>query len=107
MVERRPSWRRARAVISSLVPLAADGYQPWRVEEPSCPTGKKRWPTEHAAGVELSRIRARREKRSRGDDLGSIESRLYSCARCGGFHLTSMTLNGAETDTRSTKGRRS
>lgn len=53
-----------------------------------CPTGKHRYPSQHAAtqGLASARIRASLGHTNRQED------RSYECGRCGGWHLTSKPL---------------
>lgn len=75
--------------IAALLAMTAPGYLPWVASEPTCPSGKRRWPTAHAADRALISAREQRMRRSRGRHLGSIEQRIYLCPRCDGYHLTS------------------
>ena len=91
---------RKRAHLEELFEMAAPGCAPWPLAEPGCPSGKRRWPTEHAAAVALRSARQMRFRRARGNHRGKLETRVYSCAECTGFHLTSMSLEEHESHRR-------
>lgn len=52
--------------------------------EGACPTGKRRYPTEAAAGEALRFLALRAV-----DSLRRREHTSYACGHCGGHHLTS------------------
>ena len=101
-MNRRRMDRRRREQIDELIKMAAPGCVPWRSAENSCPTGKRRWPTEHAAGAALRSAQQTRMRRARGDHRGKLEDRAYACVDCKGYHLTSMSAEEYE----STRSRR-
>ncbi|MEV0945950.1 hypothetical protein [Rhodococcus sp. NPDC049939] len=83
--------QRDRDHFKQLHEMAAPGYAPWPLAEPSCPTGKLRWATEHAAASALLDARQSRLRRAKGEHLGKLETRMYTCTECNGFHLTAMS----------------
>lgn len=94
--------RRDQEQVKRLFEMAAPGCAPWRSAERSCSTGKRRWPTEHAAAAALHGAQQTRMKRARGEYLGRLENRVYACGDCEGYHLTSMSAEDYES-TRSRK----
>ena len=88
--------RREREQVERLFRMAAPGCAPWMSAEPSCPTGKRRWPTEHAAASALRSAQQTRIRRARGEHLGKLEDRVYACGNCEGYHLTSMSADEYE-----------
>lgn len=48
---------RKRVALEKLFEIAAPGCAPWQLAERDCSTGKRRWPTEHAAAGALRSCR--------------------------------------------------
>lgn len=87
---------RSRTQLDGLYRMAAPGCEPWKLEDPICPTGKRRLPTEHAAASALRNAQQLRVRRAKGKYRGKLENRAYACGACGGFHLTSLTAEEYE-----------